>query len=89
MRAPAAASVDGMSTKEEDMSTSLAVAPPVYQAPAIGWAETAQVVDYVVWAIVVGFAFSLALAYAAYCSYIGGDPDISFGWTGFKVTCRK
>ena len=72
------------------MSTTHAVAPRVYEPPALVWAgETAQVVSVVWWAIVVGFSFALALAYAAYCSYMGGSPSISFGWKGFTVTCRR
>lgn len=72
------------------MSTSLAVAPPVYEPPALAWpGETAQVVDYVVWAIIIGWSFTLALAYAAYCTWAGGEPHISLTWHGFKVTCVK
>lgn len=72
------------------MSTIQVVAPPVYEPPALSWTgETAQTVSVVWWAIVVGFSFSLALAYASYCIYMGGSPSISFGWRGFTVTCRR
>ena len=71
------------------MSTIQAVAPP-YEPPVVRWTgETAQTVSVVWWAIVVGFTFSLALAYASYCIYMGGSPSISFGWRGFKVTCNR
>jgi len=40
------------------------------------------------WVILVGFAFAVALAYAAYCTARGGHPNISFGWRGFSVSCR-
>jgi hypothetical protein len=72
------------------MSSIQAMAPPSYEPPALAWAgETAQAVAAVWWAILVGFSFSLALAYASYCIYFGGDPSISFGWKGFTVTCHR
>lgn len=78
------------------MATTLAIAPlhsgrnGAYEPPALRWSgEPARVVHGVVWAVVVGFAFTLALAYAAYCTRKGGDPSISLTWRGFKVTCRR
>ena len=54
------------------MATTLAIAPlhsgrsGAYEPPALRWSgEPARVVHGVVWAVVVGFAFALALAYAA------------------------
>jgi hypothetical protein len=41
------------------------------------------------WVIFVGFAYSVAMAYAAYCTSQGGSPDISLTWKGFKVSCIK
>ena len=41
------------------------------------------------WAVFVGFAYALALAYAAYCTRRGGHPVISLGWRGFKVACYR
>ncbi|MEX2211546.1 MAG: hypothetical protein WD689_07265 [Gaiellaceae bacterium] len=90
MRARWAATVELMSKKEAQMSTSVALAPPVYEAPALTWVgETAQAVATPIWAVLVGFSFALALAYASYCTYVGGSPDISFGWRGFRVTCNR
>ena len=63
-----------------------------YEAPALTWdGELAQEEHgwVLVWAIVVGFSFAAALAYAAYCTASGGDPDISFGWSGFKGKCYR
>ena len=65
------------------------VAIPRSEAPALAWPdETGLESPIVWWVVIVGFAFALAIAYSTYCSYLGGDPDISFGWSGFKVTCR-
>jgi hypothetical protein len=72
------------------MSSVETVSPLVYEPPALQWAgETAEAVSWVWWAVVVGFSFALALAYAAYCSRLGGSPSISFGWKGFTVTCHR
>jgi hypothetical protein len=61
-----------------------------YRAPALVWRrETAQTEPVLWWAIVVGFAYTLALAWASYCIYKGGRPVISFGWSGFKVACYR
>lgn len=70
------------------METAFALAAPRYEAPVLAWrGETAQAVHVVWWAVVVGLSFALALAYASYCTYKGGSPSLSFGWSGFKVTC--
>ena len=78
------------------MATTLSIAPlptmreQTYEPPALGWnGEPARVVHAVWWAVIVGFAFALAMAYAAYCTRKGGDPDISLTWRGFKVTCHR
>ncbi len=79
-----------MSTREVRVNGSLAIAPPRYSVPELAWTgETAQVVTVVWWAIIVGWSFSLALAYASYCIYSGGSPDIELTWRGFKVTCER
>jgi uncharacterized membrane protein len=60
-----------------------------YAAPAIAWnGETAEHEDVVWWVVVVGFAYAVALAYVAWCRHQGGDGEISFGWSGFKVVCK-
>jgi hypothetical protein len=70
------------------VDTSLVLAP--YQPPALPWGgETAQRSPVVWWAVFVGFAYTLALAYATYCRYTGGDPEISLTWKGFKVECKS
>ena len=72
------------------METAFALAAPRYEPPTLVWrGEAGQAVHVVWWAVVVGFSFALALAYAAYCSYLGGSPSISFGWSGFKVSCVR
>ena len=71
------------------METTLAARTP-YDAPALTWSgELAEAEPVVWWAVAVGFSFALALAYAAYCTSRGGHPNISFGWSGFKVTCYR
>jgi hypothetical protein len=70
------------------MATALAL--PAYEAPALDWTtETAERAEVVWWVVFVGFAYTVAMAYAAYCTYSGGDPDISLTWRGFKVTCHR
>lgn len=70
------------------MATALAL--PAYEAPALAWTnETAERSEVLWWVVFVGFAYSLALAYAAYCTYAGGEPEISLTWRGFKVSCRR
>lgn len=67
-----------------------ALAIPRYERPALVWrGEAAQQSPIVWWIVVVGFAFALAIAYSVYCTAMGGNPDISFGWSGFKVTCKR
>jgi hypothetical protein len=51
--------------------------------------EPAQRQRIVWWVVFVGFAYLLALAYATYCRYTGGDADIELTWKGFKVTCKS
>jgi hypothetical protein len=71
------------------MDTALTLAGP-YSAPALAFAgEPAETDDVVWWIVVVGFAYAVALAWATWCRYNGGDAEISFGWTGFKVVCRS
>ena len=61
-----------------------------YEPPALAWTgEVAQPEPVLWWAVVVGFSYSLALAWASYCIYKGGSPTISFGWSGFKVRCYR
>jgi hypothetical protein len=63
---------------------------PAYVAPALGGEiDVDRRQDVVWWAVVVGFAYAVALAFASWCKLTGGDPDISFGWTGFRVSCRS
>ncbi len=72
------------------MSTTLAVAAPAYSPPAVAFhGETARREEAVWWVVVVGFAYAVALAWATWCRKNGGSAEISFGWTGFKVVCRK
>ncbi len=72
------------------MGTALAPADPSYSAPALAYTgELAESEDVVWWIVVVGFAYAVALAYVAWCRHNGGDGEISFGWTGFKVVCRS
>jgi hypothetical protein len=72
------------------MEASLALATPGYAAPALAFdGETADVDEIVWWAVFVGFAYALALAWATYCRITGGDPEISLTWKGFKVVCRS
>jgi hypothetical protein len=60
-----------------------------YAAPELAFAgEPAESEDVVWWVVVVGFMYAVALAWATWCRHTGGSPDISFGWTGFKVACR-
>ncbi len=61
-----------------------------YAAPAVAFrGETAEQEDVVWWIVVVGFAYAVALAYVAWCRRNGGNGEISFGWSGFKVVCRS
>jgi hypothetical protein len=68
----------------------LAIAPSVYEPPALAWpGEVAQEETALWWVIAVGFAYAVALAWAAWCRSRGGSAEISFGWTGFKVACYR
>ena len=70
------------------MNTSLALGS--YEPPALRWeSDPAQRSPIVWWAVYVGFAYALALAYATYCRWTGGDPSISLTWKGFKIECKS
>ena len=70
------------------MQTAFALAEP-YSAPSLAFVgEPAESDDVIWWVVVVGFAYAVALAWATWCRHTGGSPEISFGWTGFKVACR-
>jgi len=67
-----------------------ALAAPAYEAPALAWStEVAERAEVVWWAVYVGFAFAVAMAYATYCTAVGGSPEISLTWRGFKVACHR
>lgn len=71
------------------MNQTLALAPLRYEPPAIRWVgDPARVRSYLLF-VIVGLSFAAALAWAAYCVSRGGDPEISFGWTGFKIACYR
>ena len=71
------------------MDTALAIGTP-YARPTVRWdAEPAQREPIVWWVVFVGFAYAIAIAYAAYCRHTGGDPDIELTWHGFKVICKS
>ena len=72
------------------MDTALTLAGPVYAPPVVvDNGEVAETEEVVWWVVVVGFAYALALAWAAWCRSRGGDAEISFGWSGFKVVCNS
>ncbi len=72
------------------MDGTLALAPSGYEPPALQWREETAVEAPGIWfVILVGFSYSAALAWASYCIYKGGSPEISFGWSGFKVACYR
>ena len=72
------------------MDTALALAGPAYAPPALAeGGDLAETDDVVWWIVVVGFAYALALAWAAWCRHHGGNAEISFGWSGFKVVCKS
>ena len=72
------------------MDTALALAGPAYAPPALAAGDDLSETDDIVWwIVVVGFAYALALAWAAWCRHTGGNADISFGWSGFKVVCKS
>lgn len=62
-----------------------------YESPLVLRQEASLVEREAVvwWAVFIGFAYTVAMAYAAYCTSRGGSPSISFGWRGFKVTCYR
>lgn len=68
-----------------DATLAIAYAPPILDWPR----EAAQRQQIVWWVVFVGFAYVLALAYAAYCTHTGGHPDIDLTWKGFKVSCKS
>lgn len=68
----------------------LALAAPGYAPPSLAFSgEVAERNEVVWWIVVVGFAYAVALAWATWCRVNGGNAEISFGWTGFKVVCRS
>jgi hypothetical protein len=72
------------------MSATLAVAGQGYAPPAVTLGdEIERREDVVWWVVVVGFAYAVALAWATWCRSKGGNAEISFGWSGFKVVCRS
>lgn len=72
------------------MGATLAIAAPAYAAPAMSLGtDVEQREDVVWWVVVVGLAYAVALAWAAWCRATGGNAEISFGWSGFKVVCRS
>ena len=72
------------------MDTALALAGPSYAPPALlAGGDLAETDEVVWWIVVVGFAYALALAWAAWCRSRGGNAEIQFGWSGFKVVCKS
>jgi hypothetical protein len=72
------------------MGATLTYAAPGYAPPAVMLAgDPVRREDAVWWVVVVGFAYAVALAWATWCRKNGGSAEISFGWTGFKVACRR
>ena len=72
------------------MGATLIAATPGYAPPAVSLErDLVRREDAVWWVVVVGFAYAVALAWATWCRHNGGSAEISFGWTGFKVVCRK
>lgn len=67
----------------------MAVTPAAYEPPALSWSgETATEQHWLVFAVWV-FTLSAALAWASYCIYVGGSPDIDVGWFRIKVSCYR
>jgi hypothetical protein len=67
----------------------LAVSHPAYEPPALAWrGETATEQPWLVFAVWV-FTLSAALAWASYCIYVGGSPEVDVGWFRIKVACYK
>lgn len=72
------------------MGATLIATTPGYAPPAVSLErDLIRREDAVWWVVVVGFAYAVALAWATWCRVNGGSAEISFGWTGFKVVCRK
>lgn len=72
------------------MSMSVTTVPAPYVAPEIDFFEADLTEEEAIWwGIVVGGSFAAALAYASYCTSRGGSPSISFGWSGFRVSCYR
>lgn len=65
-------------------------ATAVYEPPAFACAarDAATEQPWVAWVVFV-FAYSVALAWASYCLYQGGSPEISWAWFKFKVACYR
>jgi hypothetical protein len=72
------------------METALALAGQGYAPPSlVHRGEPAETEDAVWWVVVVGFAYAIAIFYAALCRKSGGNAEIAFGWSGFKVVCKS
>jgi hypothetical protein len=72
------------------MDAALALRAPVYAPPSVGLGGELTERDEVVWwAVFVGFAYVVAVAWATYCRWSGGYPEISLTWKGFKVVCKS
>jgi hypothetical protein len=79
-----------VSERRNGMESALTLAGSAYEPPAIAFATDVEEADDVVWwAVVVGLAYAIALAWAAWCRSRGGNAEISFGWKGFKVVCKS
>jgi hypothetical protein len=62
---------------------------PAYEPPTLVWSgENATEQPWIAWVVFV-FAYSAALAWASYCLYTGGSPDISWSWFKFRIACHK
>ena len=66
---------------------------PAYAGPAIdaepGTIQTDEE-PWILFVIIVGFLYAVALAYAAYCQWRGGWPSISFSWwTGWRSRATR
>jgi hypothetical protein len=60
-----------------------------YERPALEWpGESATEQAWLAWAVFV-FTVTAALAWASYCIYTGGQPDVDIGWFRIKVSCYK
>lgn len=64
--------------------------PTGYEPPALAWetgpaTEQSAIIIWVIWV----FTLSAALAWASYCIYVGGSPDIDIGWFRIKVACWR